>query len=122
MNDVLLWTGRILFGGYFILMGLNHFMQAKNMMGYAASKGVPAPSLAVPLTGILLLIGGLGVLTGFYMPAALWALVVFLVPVTFMMHSFWALKDPMQKMGEMVNFMKNLALLGAVFALLALWK
>jgi putative oxidoreductase len=35
------------------------------------------------------------------------------------MHPFWKVQDPMAKMGEMVNFTKNLALLGAVAMFLA---
>jgi len=47
------------------------------------------------------------------------ALVLFLLPVTYMMHAFRKIQDPMVKMGEMVNFMKNHALLGAVLILLS---
>jgi uncharacterized membrane protein YphA (DoxX/SURF4 family) len=47
------------------------------------------------------------------------ALVLFLVPVTFIMHAFWKIQDPMAKMGETINFTKNIALLGAVLILLA---
>jgi hypothetical protein len=35
------------------------------------------------------------------------------------MHAFWKVQDPTVKMGEMVNFMKNIALLGAVLIFLA---
>ena len=30
------------------------------------------------------------------------------------MHDFWTIEDPMRRMGEQVNFAKNVALLGAV--------
>ena len=87
---------------------------------YAASKDVPSPKLAVIGSGLLLLIGALGILFGVYIPWAVGALVLFLVPVTFQMHAFWKASDPMVKMGERVNFMKNLVLLGAVLMLLAI--
>lgn len=119
--DTLFWLGRVLFGGYFILMGLNHFMKLSQMAPYAASKKVPAPKLAVVVTGLMLLLGGLAVLTGLYVQVGLWLLVIFLVVVTPWMHNFWAVQDPMQRMGEQVNFFKNLGLLGAVLLLLALW-
>jgi putative oxidoreductase len=45
--------------------------------------------------------------------------VLFLVPVTIMIHPFWKVQDPAAKMGEMINFTKNLALLGAVLMMLA---
>ncbi|RIH86628.1 DoxX [Meiothermus luteus] len=120
--EALFWLGRILLGGFFVLNGINHFVQAKQMIPYASSKGVPAPALAVYGTGLMLLVGGLSILTGWYLSLGLWLLVVFLLFVTPWMHNFWAVKEPMQRMGEMVNFMKNTALLGAVLMLLYLWK
>jgi uncharacterized membrane protein YphA (DoxX/SURF4 family) len=106
--------GRILFGGFFILSGYNHFKNIKGMSGYATMKKVPMPKLAVGFTGLLLLLGGLGILLGVSVPYALACLVLFLGPVTFMMHDYWNDDDPNIKMANQVNFRKNLALLGAV--------
>ncbi len=36
------------------------------------------------------------------------------------MHNFWAVQDPMQKMGDMVNFTKNMALVGYTLMILAI--
>ena len=38
---------------------------------------------------------------------------LFLVPVTFMMHNFWAVKDPMMQQFQMAMFLKNISMLGA---------
>ncbi len=113
MHSVVLYLGRILFGGFFIMNGYNHFANLTMMAGYTQSKGVPAAKPAVAISGLLLLIGGLSTLFNFYPEIGLAALVLFLLPVTFLMHAFWKVQDPMAKMGERVNFMKNLALLGA---------
>ncbi len=118
-TDIALLTGRLLFGGYFLIAGINHFRGAKMMAGYAASKNVPAPLAAVLGSGALLLLGGLSVLTGVYPYAGLALIGVFLIGVTSRMHDFWRIEDPMQRMGEQVNFMKNAGLLGAVLALYA---
>jgi putative oxidoreductase len=88
-------------------------------VGYAQMKGVPMAKGAVAFSGLLLLIGGASILFHFYPTYGMIALILFLVPVTFMMHAFWKIEDPMAKMHEMVNFMKNIALLGAVLLLLA---
>jgi len=120
--EVVFWIGRILFGGYFILSGLNHFIMLNQMAPYAAAKKVPAPKLAVIVTGLMLLAGGLAVLTGLYVRLGLWLLVIFLVFVTPWMHNFWTVQDPMQRMGEQVNFFKNVGLLGAVLLLLYFWS
>ncbi len=109
---------RVLFGGYFLMNAFNHLTKSGMMAGYAASKGVPSPKLAVLGSGVLLLIGGAGILLGVYIPLAVLALVVFLIPVSFKMHAYWNDTDPNTKMGNRVNFMKNMALLGASLAFL----
>ena len=40
------------------------------------------------------------------------ALIAFLAPVTVLLHNFWAVSDPMMHQLQLVNFMKNLALIG----------
>lgn len=110
--------GRILLGGYFIMMGINHFMKMDMMSGYASSKGVPSPKLAVAITGLMLILGGAGVLSYMYLTWSLWILVAFLFFVSFKMHAFWKEEDPTTKMTEMQNFLKNMALLGALILLL----
>lgn len=91
------------------------------MILYAQSNGVLMPALAVYVTGLMLLLGGLPILTGLFVQVGLWLLVVFLLFVTPWMHNFWAARDTVQRMLEMVNFMKNTALLGAVLMPLYLW-
>jgi len=112
--------GRVLLGSYFIYSGYNHFALINMMSGYAQSKGVPSPKVAVGFSGLLLLIGGLSILLGVYPTIGVIALVLFLLPVSFMMHAFWKIQDPQMKMGERVNFLKNGALLGATLMLFAL--
>ena len=119
MDVVILYIGRIVFGGYFLYNGYNHFAHLSMMSGYAQSKGVPSPKLAVAGSGLLLAIGGVSLIFNLFPLVGLLALILFLLPVTFMLHAYWKVQDPMAKMGEMVNFTKNFALLGAVLILLA---
>lgn len=114
MDALALYLGRILFGGYFLYNAFNHFSNLQMMAGYAQSKGVPQAKAAVLASGLLLLVGGVSVLFNIYPDIGLLALVLFLIPVTFMVHAFWKVQDPLARRGEIVNFTKNLALLGAV--------
>jgi len=116
----LIIAGRIIFGGYWIYSGLMHFMGLEALSGYAGMKGVPQPKLAVALTGALIFLAGLAILLGVYIEWATLALVVFLVPVTFVMHNFWTASDPNARMMDMAMFFKNIALLGASLILLAI--
>jgi uncharacterized membrane protein YphA (DoxX/SURF4 family) len=119
--EVLAFIGRVLFGLYWLYNALNHLVIApKALSQYAASKKVPAPTAMVYLSGLLLLVGAVTILLGIYIPLGVAALVLFLVPVTFWMHDFWNVQDPMQRMVEMVQFTKNLALIGATLLLLAI--
>lgn len=115
--DILHLLGRILFGGFFIYNASQHFMSLEGIKGYAASKGVPAPGLAVAGSGMLLLLGGTSVLFGLWPRIGLALLILFLVPVTFMMHNFWAVPED-QKEAEMVNFAKNMGLAGAALVMM----
>jgi len=118
--DVIFLIGRIIVGLYYIISAANHFMQLEMMSGYASSKNVPASKLAVIVSGLLLLIGGLSILTGFQPVIGVIALAIFFLPVTFMMHNFWAVEDEQMKMNEMINFMKNMGLLGSALMFLAI--
>ncbi|HAV10942.1 MAG TPA: DoxX family protein [Candidatus Moranbacteria bacterium] len=118
--EILFAVGQILFGGFFILNAFNHLTKLDGMSAYAKSMGVPMPKLAVAGSGLLILFGGLGVLLGIYVKLAALMLVLFLLPVSFQMHAFWKISAPGQRMGEMTNFLKNMALLGAALMLLAI--
>ena len=112
--------GRVMFGGYFAWSGLNHFLNQETMSQYAAGKGVPSAETAVPASGAMIVAGGLSVAAGFKPRQGLALLVGFLVPVTLKMHRFWEVEDPSQRMSEMINFTKNVALVGAALALMQL--
>jgi uncharacterized membrane protein YphA (DoxX/SURF4 family) len=110
-------AGRIMFGGFFVYNGIRHFVDREMLTGYAKSKGVRWPKLAVLGTGTMLLVGGLSLLTGVKPKLGAGLVTGFLAGVTPQMHDYWNANDQMQRMNDMVNFTKNLALIGgAAFA------
>ncbi len=116
--EIAFLAGRILYGGLLAMMALNHFTKRPALAQYAAMKGVPAPGALVLLSGLALLAGSLGILLGVYVEYAVGLIVLFFVPVTFKMHNFWTVADPMQKMNDMTHFLKNMELLGAALMFL----
>ena len=110
--------GRLAFGGYFLLSGINHFKQGQSLVAYAKSKNVPMPELAVGATGIALMLGGTSILLGLKPKLGTAGVVAFLAGVSPIMHDFWKAEDPNQRMNDMVNFSKNMALLGGALALM----
>jgi putative oxidoreductase len=102
--------GRFFFALIFLMAGANHF--SKQAIGYAVSAGVPLASMAVPLSGVLSIAGGLSILLGYRAKLGGWLIVLFLFPVTLMMHKFWLVQDPMMAQIQMILFMKNVSMLG----------
>jgi len=102
--------GRFFFALIFLMAGANHFN--KQTIDYAASQGVPLAAIAVPLSGVLAIAGGLSILLGYRAKLGAWLVVLFLVPVSLMMHKFWTITDPMMAQIQMVLFMKNVSMLG----------
>ncbi len=74
---------------------------------------MPLPSILVPLSGAIAIVGGLSILLGFKGKYGAWLIVLFLIPVTFMIHHFWTEVEPMSMMIQRINFEKNLSMLGA---------
>jgi putative oxidoreductase len=117
--EIILLVGRIVFGGFFIMSGINHFQNLGMMSGYAKAKNVPFPRLAVLGSGVMLVVGGASVLLGILPVAGLVVLIVFLLSTLVTMHDFWNLHDPQQRAADQVHFLKNVALIGAALALMS---
>lgn len=110
--------GRILFGGFFLYNGINHLIKRKDMASYTAQKGVPSPELAVTASAVPLIVGGSSLLIGLKPKWGAAALVGFLVGVSPVMHDFWRNDDPSERMHNIADFMKNMALAGGALALM----
>lgn len=110
--------GRLIFGGFFIYSGIHHFTEHKMMTDYSAAKNVPMPDVAVAATGTALVLGGASILAGIKPKLGTMAVIGFLAGVSPVMHDFWSKEDPQERTAEMINFSKNLALLGGALALM----
>ena len=110
LKPYLVVAGRVLYAAIFLAAAIGHFSQGE--IGYAARQGVPLANVLVPVSGLLALVGALSVVLGYRAKLGAWLLVLFLVPVTAMMHNFWAVKDPMMAAMQQAMFFKNLSMLG----------
>lgn len=109
-------AARQLFSVIFIIASAGHF--AEGTIASTAQHGVPVASLLVPASGLTALAGGLSLLFGYQTRLGAWLLVLFLVPVTLMMHNFWAMSDPVMVQMQQGLFVRNLLML-AVALLIA---
>jgi putative oxidoreductase len=111
--------GRIIFGLYWLRAAFHHFHGLDPIAAYAKTKGTPAPRLAVAGSGVVLLLGGLSMILGAYPTVGILLLVLFLVVASFQFHNYWKVDDAQMKQADRINFMKNMALVGALLMLLA---
>jgi putative oxidoreductase len=120
IHNIAFLFGRVIVGGFFLMNSFNHLAQLNMMTGYAKSKGIPAPALAVGGSGVLLFLGGLSLLLGYHPTIGAALLVIFLLSASFGIHNFWTVQDQQAKQGEMINFLKNMAILGLLLMTLAI--
>ena len=109
-------VGRLLFALIFLPSGPGLFSAAE--IGYAASQGVPLAGVLVPISGILCIVGGLSILLGYKTRIGAAMIIVFLVPVTFVFHHFWTVADPGARQMGMIDFLKNISIVGGAMMIL----
>jgi len=109
--------GRAMFAAIFLKAVPGHFQE--ETIAFVSEQGIPWAGLFVPLAGFLALAGGLSVLLGWRAKLGAWMLVAFLVPVTFLMHPFWVVSDPVAAAMQEAMFFRNVSMLGG--ALLITW-
>ncbi|KIC00843.1 hypothetical protein OA88_17505 [Flavobacterium sp. JRM] len=103
--------GRILFSTIFMYSSIANF--SDYFVYEATAKGIPCSYILVPLVGIFELLGGLSILTGFMAKWGAWLIILILLPVTFVMHDFWNIEDPVRHQLVLMTFMRNLSIIGA---------
>ena len=111
-------VARALMSAIFVVSGFAKLTDAAGTQAYMNSVGVPNADILVYVAGIAELLGGLGLLFGFMTRIAALGLVLFLIPTTLLFHAFWNMEGAEAK-HQMVNFMKNLGLMGGLLAIFA---
>jgi putative oxidoreductase len=106
-------AGRLLISTIFIFSGLSKIPGHAAMVGFAASKGLPAADLAIWLAAAVEILGGLSILLGFQARIAAWLLFLYLIPTSVVFHNFWAMQG-MDKMDAQAHFFKNVAIMGGL--------
>lgn len=110
--------GRLALGAIFLLSGLGKLADLPGTAAYMRAAHMPA--VPVFLVGAIALetLGGLSVITGFKPRWGAVALVVFLIPATFIFHGFWGFQG-MERQMQMINFLKNVSIGGGLLYLFA---
>ena len=102
--------GRVLLSLVFIISGIGILTNVAGTAAFYASVGIPAAAIVAILIIILKIGGGLLVATGIHAREGAWALIIFVILATLIAHT---------SAGEMLNALKNLAIIGGLLMVAA---
>jgi putative oxidoreductase len=105
--------GRILIATIFLIAGLSKIGNFSGTSQFMASKGIPLTDMALVLTILIELVGGLSLILGYKAKWGAWALFAFMIPVTLVFHTNFSVPD------QMIHFLKNLAIMGGLLYITA---
>jgi len=109
---------RILIAQLFVIAGIGKLSAFPKTAAFMANSGLPMPDLLLVLTIALELGGGLLLILGWKARWVAAGLFGFTLIATWVFHPFWAV-EPQLLRNEMNNFMKNLAIMGAMVYIMA---
>ena len=109
---------RICLGAIFLMSGAAKLFDTAGTVQHMVAAGIPAAGTLVYVAAIAEICGALAIMTGFLTRLGAAGLVVFLAITTVAFHHFWTLGGDEQK-AQMINFMKNLAIIGGLGMLVA---
>ena len=110
--------GRLCLSGIFLVTGVTHVLNWPEKVLSLAGKGVPVPEFFLACAVILMIGGGILLLTGQRNRLAALALLVFMVPTTLIYHNFWAFPAA-EYQSQLIQFLKNLAIIGGLLIVLS---
>lgn len=109
-------AGRVLLSLIFLTSGVGKILDWEGTAQYMSSEGMGTVSLFLVLAIAVEILGGLSILTGIWTRIGALALFLFLIAVTLIFHDFWTYEG-MERQTQMINVMKNLAIMGGLLLL-----
>jgi putative oxidoreductase len=109
---------RILLGAIFVLSGITKLVNYDQTLAHMTAAGIPSTEALLVIAALAEILGGISILTGFLARIGAIGLLLFLAVTTAVFHAFWRFEEPERTM-QLVNFMKNLAIGGGLFLLVA---
>ena len=117
-QDALLLLARVGLAAIFVQSGFGKLADLGGFTAGLQGMGVPLASVLAPLGAVVEFFGGLAIALGAWTRLAAILVAGFTVAATLIAHRFWAVPAEQQAM-QMIQFMKNLAIVGGLLAVVA---
>lgn len=119
MNPLLDLIGRILISAIFLFEATDSMLYADKTKATMTEYGILWKQDLLLYTAIVILfIGALMVLIGYRIRFGVWLLLIYWLPVTFIVYSFWNDPPDVQRL-HAIFFMKNIAVAGGLLVIAA---
>jgi putative oxidoreductase len=112
-------VGRILMAAIFLVSGFTKLTDPAGAIGYMTSSGIANADTLVYIAGAAEVAGGLSIALGLVTRIGALGLILLLAIISVTMHRFWGVPPEVAKM-QMVQFTKNLAIMGGLFMVVAM--
>ena len=119
MNNIFDLVGRILISAIFFYEGIDSILYAEKMKLTMAEYGITwQPDFLLYSSIVFLMIGATMVIIGYRIRFGVWLLLIYWLPVTIIVYSFW--NDPVSEQRlHAILFMKNIAVAGGLLMIAA---
>ncbi|HEY4178080.1 MAG TPA: DoxX family protein [Kofleriaceae bacterium] len=110
--------GRLALAAIFFVSGFAKLTDTSGTAAHMEQAGMSHADTLAVIAGICEIAGAIALATGFLTRLGALGLFLFLIPTTIIFHGFWNLEGA-ERMTQMVNFMKNLAIGGGLLGFVA---
>lgn len=118
LQNPLAFAGRLLLAALFLPAGIAKITGFAGTVGYIASVGLPAATLAALAAIFVEVVGGIALILGLGTRLAALALAFFTLVASFIFHAYWAVPADQAYVTELL-FFKNIAVAGGLMVLAA---
>lgn len=119
LQDLFSLVGRVLISGTFLWAAYEKMKNWNATVEYMKTKSIPYLNIVLPVGIALKVIGGLSVLLGWHAHVGALLLLIVAVSASLKMHDFWR-RSGEERGLEKLLFMKDVAVIGGLFMILAL--
>jgi len=110
--------GRFLLAAIFLVSGVAKLTDTSGTIQHMTAAGIPYPETLALVAGAAEVLGAISIATGLLARVGSLGLFLYLIPTTLIFHAFWK-EAGEARLPQMVNFMKNLAIMGGLAVLAA---
>src|SRR5262249_38084674 len=118
-RGILAVLGRLMLAAIFLLSAVGKLGNFNGTAGMMEHKGVPSAQIILVGATAFEGAGSLSIVLGCRPRIGAILVLVLLILATYYFHDFWRIDDPKEKQDQMIQFLKNLAIMGAMVLIIA---